>query len=144
MIKRLSLLAVAGTLALTGAVRAADTRSADAYLAAIGTPSVLPGRPAAAMLTPLDARVVTLGAGTAAIHYSYAPKRAGAVRVVTTLRTDLDGAAAPVRLVSYLSPGQRAEVSVAGAAGTEPASIELAYDGRHLLVRPIVAAQPDG
>ena len=45
--------------------------------------------------------------------------------------------------MSHLAPGQGAEVSVAGAAGTEPASLELAYDGDLLTVRS-VTAQPEG
>ncbi len=43
--------------------------------------------------------------------------------------------------MSYLAPGQKAEVSVATAAGAAPDVIELAYDGRLLAVRP-VPAQP--
>ena len=56
--------------------------------------------------------------------------------------TGPDGSAAPARFVSRLSPGQRAEVSVAGAAGAGPAALELAYDGGRLVVRPVpVGAQ---
>jgi hypothetical protein len=65
------------------------------------------------------------------------------VRVVTTVGTDPDGASTPARFVSYLSPGQKAEISVAGAVDTEPASLELAYDGGLLKVRS-VTAQPEG
>jgi hypothetical protein len=42
-----------------------------------------------------------------------------------------------------LAPGQKAEVSVAGAVGTAPAVLELAYDGVYLAVWS-VAAHPDG
>jgi hypothetical protein len=45
--------------------------------------------------------------------------------------------------VSYLSPGQKAEVSVAGLVGTEPDTLELAYDGTGLAVRP-VTSRPEG
>jgi hypothetical protein len=142
MVSRLSLLAVAGTLAFAGAARAADTRAVDTYLAITGTASAPAGRPAAGDLAPLDARVVALGAGSAVVYYDTRDEgRADVVRVVTTVGTDADGAAPPARFVSYLAPGQKAEVSVAGAAGAAPDVIELAYDGRLLAVRP-VPAQP--
>jgi hypothetical protein len=41
------------------------------------------------------------------------------------------------------SPGQKAEVSIAGPVDTEPAVLELAYDGGRLAVRP-VTVQPEG
>ena len=141
---RLSLLAAAGVLALAGQARAADpdTRPVDTYLAITG---LAPGggRPAAGELAPLDARVVALGEGGAVVYYTYDPEGADVVRVVTTLGTEPGGAAAPARFVSHLSPGQKAEVSVAGAVGTEPAVLELAYDGGLLKVRS-VTAQPEG
>ena len=65
------------------------------------------------------------------------------VRVVTTVGTDPDGASTPARFVSYLSPGQKAEVSVADAVGSGPAPLELAHDGDLLKVRS-VTAQPEG
>ena len=140
---RLSLLATAGVLALAGQAGAADTdtQAADTYLAITGLAP--DGRPAAGELAPLDARVVALGEGGAVVYYTYDPDGADLVRVVTTVGTEAGGAAAPARLVSHLSPGQKAEVSVAGAAGTEPAVLELAYDGGLLRVRS-VAAQPEG
>jgi hypothetical protein len=141
MVSRLSLLALTGALALAGAAHAADTQAVDTYLAITGLAP--DGRPAADELAPLDARVVALGEGSAVVYYTYDPEGADVVRVVTTVGTDPDGAAAPARIVSYLSPGQRAEVSVAGAAGTEPTSIEFAYDGGLLKVRS-VTAQPEG
>jgi hypothetical protein len=45
--------------------------------------------------------------------------------------------------VSHLSPGQKAEVTVAGAVGTDPTVLELAYDGG-LLTALSVTAQPEG
>jgi hypothetical protein len=45
--------------------------------------------------------------------------------------------------VSHLSPGQKAEVSVAGTAGAGPTALELAYDGGLLTVRS-VTARPEG
>ena len=143
MISRLALLAMTGALALAGEARAADTRAVDTYLAITGTGSAPDGRPAAGELPPLNARVVTLGVGSAVVYYTYDEEGADVVRVVTTVATDPDGAAAPARFVSHLSPGQKAEVSVAGAVGTEPASLELAYDGALLKVRS-VTAQPEG
>jgi hypothetical protein len=143
MVSRLSLLALAGTLALAGGARAADTRAVDTHLAITGTGPAPDGRPAAGELRPLDARVVALGAGSAVVYYTYDPEGADVVQVVTTVGTGPDGASTPARFVSYLSPGQKAEVSVAGAVGTEPASLELAYDGGLLAVRT-VTAQPEG
>ena len=143
---RLSLLAAAGVLALAGQAGAADTdtRPVDTYLAITG---LAPDdrRPAAGELAPLDARVVALGEGSAVVYYTYDPEGADMVRVVTTVGTEPGGAAAPVRFVSHLSPGQKAEVSVAGAAGTEPAVLELAYEGGLLRVRSVAAAaRPEG
>ena len=143
MVSRLPLLALASALLLAGEARAADTRAVDTYLAITGTGSAPDGRLAAGELPPLDARVVALGGGTAVVYYTHDDERGDVVRVVTTVGTGPEGAAAPARFVSHLSPGQRAEVSVAGAAGTEPASLELAYDGGLLTVRS-VAAQPEG
>lgn len=142
MVSRLSLLAVAGTLALTGAARAADPQAVDTYLAITGTGSTPSSHSPAAELAPLDARVVALGAGSAVVHYTYDEEGADVVHVVTTIGTD--GAAPSARFVSHLAPGETAEVSVAGAAGTEPATLELAYDGGLLAVRPVTAAQPEG
>ena len=72
-----------------------------------------------------DARVIALGTGSAVVYYTYDEGGADAVRVVTTVGTDADGAAPPARFVSYLAPGQKAEVSVAGAVGTVPAAHPL-------------------
>lgn len=142
MVSRLSLLAMAGALALAGGARAADTQAVGTYLTTTtGLPS--DGRPAAGELPPLDARVVALGEGSAVVHYTFDEEGADVVRVVTTVRTAPEGAAAPARFVSHLSPGQKAEVSVAGAVGTDPAVLELAYDGGLLTVRS-VTAQPEG
>ncbi len=142
MISRFALLAsLAGSLTLAGEARAADAQAVDTYLAITGTGSAPDGRLAAGELPPLDARVVALGGRSAVVYYTYNEEGADVVRVVTTVGTDLGGAAAPARFVSHLSPGQKAEVSVAGAAGAAPDVIELAYDGRLLAVRP-VPAQP--
>ena len=141
MVSRLSLLALAGALALAGGARAADTRAVGTYLTTTGLAS--DGRPAAGELPPLDARVVALGEASAVVHYTFDEEGADVVHVVTTVRTAPEGAAAPARFVSHLSPGQRAEVSVAGAAGTDPTVLELAYDGGLLTVRS-VTAQPEG
>jgi len=144
MVSRLALLAsLVGSLTLVGEARAADTGAVDTYLAITGTGWAPDGRLATGELPPLDARVVALGGGSAVVHYTFDEEGADVVHVVTTVATGPDGAAAPARFVSHLSPGQRAEVSVAGAAGTEPASLELAYDGGLLTVRP-APAQPEG
>ena len=143
MISRLALLAsLAGSLTLAGEARAADAQAVDTYLAITGTGSAPDGRLAAGELPPLDARVVALGGGTAVVYYTH-DERGDVVRVVTTVGTGPEGAAAPARFVSHLSPGQRAEVSVAGAVGTDPTVLELAYDGG-LLTALSVTAQPEG
>jgi len=140
MVARLSLLAMMGGLALAGHARAADTQAADTYVAI--TAAAPDGQAVGGWLCPLDAYVVTLGESSAVVYYTYDPEGADVVRVVTTVATDPDGAAAPARFVSYLSPGQKAEVAVAGAVGTAPAVLELAYDGVYLAVRS-AAAQPE-
>ena len=168
MIARLAALGMASTLALAGAAHAASPQQAavDTYLAITGisadpdgsigtstdigtTTSAPESRPAYGELAPLDGRVVALGSGTAVVYYTYDEDGADLVRVVTTLGTETDGAAAPAasaRFVSYLAPGQTAEVSLAGLGdAAEPsASLELAYDGGLLTVRPVTAAQPEG
>lgn len=136
MISRLSLLALTGALTLAGTARAADTQAIDTYLAI--TASAPAARPAGG-LAPLDARVIALGTGSAVVYYTYDEGGADAVRVVTTVGTDADGTAPPARFVSYLAPGQTAEVSVAGAVGSAPAALELAYDGVRLAVRSVTA-----
>ena len=143
MTSRLALLAsLAGSLTLAGEARAADAQAVDTYLAITGTGSAPDGRLAAGELPPLDARVVALGGGTAVVYYTH-DERGDVVRVVTTVGTGPEDAAAPARFVSYLSPGQKAEVSVAGAVGTDPTVLELAYDGG-LLTALSVTAQPEG
>jgi hypothetical protein len=140
MISRLSLLATVGALTLASPARAADLQAADTYLAVTG---VAPRSQGVGELRPLQARAVALGEGSAVVYYTYDAEAANVVRVVTTIATDRDGAAAPTRFVSYLAPGQKAEVSVAGAAGTEPDTLELAYDGTGLAVRS-VTSRPQG
>jgi len=144
MISRLALLAsLAGSLTLAGEARAADAQAVDTYLAITGTGSAPDGRLAAGELPPLDARVVALGGRSVVVYYTYDEEGADVVRVVTTVGTGPEDAAAPARFVSYLSPGQKAEVSVAGAVGTDPIVLELAYDGGLLTARS-VTAQPEG
>jgi hypothetical protein len=126
MISRRLFLAVVGVLALVGQASAGSASRAEA---------------AADMLCPLTARVVALGTGSAVVYYAYDPKGRNIIRVVTTIGTDLDGAAPPARFVSYLTPGQKAEVSVAGPVGTEPVVLELTYDKGGLALRS-VPAQP--
>jgi hypothetical protein len=147
MISRLPLLALAGALTLAGGqARAADGHGAnlrviDTYLAITGAASAPAGLPDTDKLAPLDARVVALGGSGAfaVVYYTVDDRSADEVRVVTTVGADADGAAPSVRLVSYLARGQKAEVSIAGEAGTEAASLELAYDGASLTVRPAPA-----
>ena len=144
MISRLALLALlAGSSALSGGAHAADTQAADTYLAVTGTGSAPEGRLATGELAPLDARVVALGGRSVVVYYTYDEEGADVVRVVTTVRTGPEDAVAPARFVSHLSPGQKAEVSVAGAVGTDPTVLEVAYDGGLLMARS-VTAQPEG
>ena len=141
MVSRLSLLATVGALTLASQARAADLQAVDTYLAITGLASR--SQAVAGELRPLDARVVTLGEGSAVVYYTYDAEAANVVRVVTTVGTDPDGTAAPARFVSYLSPGQKAEISVAGPVGTEPAMLELANDRGRLAVRS-VTSRPQG
>ena len=85
-----------------------------------------------------------LGTGSALVYYTHDDRGMDAVKVVTTMSTDPSGAVAPAQFIAYLMPGQKAEISVAGPAGTEPASLELKYDGRQLMVRPTTPAEPQG
>jgi hypothetical protein len=132
MILRYPLLALAGALAAAGQALAGGRQPVDTYLAITGLASDDQAR--AGELRPPEARVTTLGGGggSAVVYYTV---EGAAFRVVTTLGTDHDGAAAPVRLVSYLAPGQKAEVAVAGAVGTAPAVLELGRVGDRLVVR---------
>ena len=142
MVPRFPLLALAGALMFAGQARADDMEAADAYLAITGLASE--GRAAANELCPLDARIVAFGeGGTAVVYYERDPEGGDALRVVTTVVTGPEGASAPARLVSYLAPGQRAEVSVAGAAGAGPDTLELVRDGGRLVVRSVPAG-PQG
>ncbi len=50
----------------------------------------------------------------------------------------------PARLVSHLAPGQKAEVSVAGAASTAPVVLEIDRAGDRLLVVGPAPAKPHG
>ena len=138
MISRLSLLALTSALTLAGTARAADTQAVDTYLAITGS---APAARAAGGLAPLEAREVELATARAVLYYTHDEGGVGMVRVVTTVGTDTDGTAPPARFVSYLAAGQKAEVSIAGPAGTAPATLELAYDGVRLVVRS-AAARP--
>lgn len=140
MVSRLPLLTLAGALALAAPASAADLQAVDTYLAVTGSAPTSPM--AADEWCPLDARVVRLGRGSAVIYYTYDEEGADKVRVVTTLGTDTDGVAPSARFVSQLAPGQEAEVSIGGPVGTEPATIELAYDGRRVTARA-ATAQPE-
>jgi hypothetical protein len=127
-ISRRLLLAFVGVLALAGQASAGSASR---------------GQAGADQLCPLSARVVTLGTGSAVVYYTYDDSEGrDLIRVVTTIGTDPDGASPPARFVSYLTPGQKAEVSVAGPVGTEPAVLELVYDNGRLAVHS-VAARPD-
>lgn len=113
MILRLPLLALAGTLTLAGAQahaadrHGADLQAIDSYLAitGTGTASTPAGRPATDRLAPHDARIVALGEGSAIVYYTVDGRSPAWVRVVTTVRTDADGAVPSTRFVSYLAAG---------------------------------------
>jgi hypothetical protein len=112
MVSRIAPLAMAGTLVLSTASQAAE-------------------------LCPLDAYVVDLGGGSAVVYYTV--DQDDLFRVVTTVGTDREAASA--RFVSYLAPGKKAEISVAGAVGTTPAVLEItrSEDGWPATVRLISA-----
>ena len=121
MVSRLTLVAMLGALTLAGQAHASE-----------------PLQPRAVELYPLDAHVTALSGGSSAVtYYTYDPEGAYVIRVVTTVGSDPAGSAPPVRFVSYLAAGQKAEFSVAGADGGAPVMLELAYDGDrdHLVVR---------
>lgn len=136
MTSRYLLAAAIGASALIGAAHATDMRAVDTYLSSIGS------KPAGDVLCPTDVRMVALGSASAAVYYTFDPDGADVVRVVTTIASDPAGV--PARFVSYLAAGEKAEVSVAGPVGTEPASLQVAYDGDLVTVRPIVQVQPQG
>ena len=75
----------------------------------------------AAELCPLDAYVADLGDGSAVVYYTV--DQDDLFRVVTTVGTDREAASA--RFVSYLAPGEKVEISVAGAVGTTPTLLEI-------------------
>jgi hypothetical protein len=127
MVSRLTFIAVLGALALAGQAHASEPLPAGAV-----------------ELCPLDAHVTTLDGGSSAVtFYTYDPEGAYVIRVVTTVGSDPAGSAPPVRFVSYLAAGQKAELSVAGADGEAPAVLELAYDGdRDRLVVRSGTAEP--
>lgn len=136
MISRHALLALTSLLALAGTAQAAGPQAAVAPQPALAG-AALADRAEDGSLNPLDARVVALGAGSAVVYYTYDPAGSEVIRVVTTLGTDPAGAGPSARFVSYLAPGQTAEVSVATLADALPAAVELAYDGDRLTVRPV-------
>ena len=140
MTLRFPFLVLAGALASAGPALAGGPQPVDTYLAITGLAA--DGQLRAGELRPLQARVATLGEGGASAVVYYTVEGAD-FRVVTTLGTDQDGAAPPARLVSYLAPGQKAEVTVAGAVGTEPAVLEIDRVGDRLVVRP-APIKPEG
>ena len=94
----------------------------------------------AAELCPVDAYVADLGDGSAVVYYTF--EQDDLFRVVTTVGTDRETAS--VQFVSYLAPGEKAEISVAGPVGTItrsedgwPATVELisAEDSQRANVR---------
>jgi hypothetical protein len=88
------------------------------------------GLAGAADLRPGQAHLVALGPATAVTYYTVEPD--GAFRVVATLHEE--GAAAPVRAVASLRPGQSAVVSVPGPEGRVPAELVLERQGDRLVV----------
>jgi hypothetical protein len=132
MISRFPFLVLAGALASAGPALAGGPQPVDTYLAITGLAADDQRR--ARELRPLHAHVAVLGEGgaSAVVHYTV---QGADFRVVTTLGTDQDGTAPPARLVSYLAPGQKAEVTVADAVGTEPAILEIDRVGDRLVVR---------
>ena len=95
----------------------------------------------AAELCPLDAYVADLGDGSAVVYYTV--DQDDLFRVVTTVGTDHEAASA--RFVSYLAPGEKAEISVAGVVGTTPTVLEItrSEDGWPATVE-LISAEPAG
>lgn len=151
MVSRLAPLALAGSLALTGEAFAADTTKAavDSYLAITGTVADA-ASPVASnrgdKLVPLKPRVFAFGSGTAFVSYTLDAERNDVARIVTIIVAD--DSTVPVRFVTHLTPGQKAEVSVADpdadAAGVETPRLDLAYDQGVVTVRPGTKDQVEG
>lgn len=129
---RLSLLAMAGTLALAGGTQAADTYRT-------GTGRMLDDRSRIAELCPLDSHVEALGKGNAVVRYTYDPEGADMVRVVTAVWLGQDGDGPSMEFVTYLTPGQTAEVSATGGVDSNQDALELAYDGGVPSVQSVTA-----
>jgi hypothetical protein len=127
MVSHLSLLALAGALALAGEARAADTQAVDTYLAITG---LAPDGRTHAETPAQGAGVVTsLGAGTSAVTY-WVDEPEG-FRVVTTVDTAHPGEVGRedrhvvVRLSTILRPGQTQTISVPGPDGSPPYAMRI-------------------
>ena len=86
-------------------------------------------------LRPLQAGTVVLGTHTVSVYYTVS---GDAYEVVTTIAPGAEAAGAPIRLVGYLLPGQKAIVST-GQSGTtiDPETLELLHDGEMLLAKRV-------
>ena len=140
MTLRFPFLVLAGALTAAGPALADGPQPVDTYLAITGL--MAENHLRADELQPLQASIAMLGEGGASAVVYYTLEGTD-FRVVTTLGTDQDGAAPPAQLVSYLAPGQKAEITVANAAGTEPALLEIDRVGDRLVVRP-TPIKPEG
>ena len=127
MVSRLSLLALAGALALAGEARAADSQAVDTHRAITG---LAPDGQTRAETPAQGAAVITpLGAGASALTY-WVDEPEG-FRVVTTVDTVHPGEVgredrhAVVRLSTILRPGQTQTISVPGPDGSLPHAMRI-------------------
>ena len=127
MNSRLSLLAMAGTLALAGGTDNPLTP----YPTRVDGSNARRSFPGIAELCPLDSHVEALGKGNAVVRYTYDPE--GADMCPPSSRpsgSGQDGAWFLDRqFVTYLTPGETAEVSATGGVDSNQDALELAYDG---------------
>ena len=125
MVSRLSLLAMAGVLALSVEARAADTQAVDTHLTGPAPDSTTRAE------TPAQgsAVVTPLGAGASAVTYWVdEPERFRVVTTVATVHADEVGREdghAIVRLSTILRPGQTQTISVPGPDGSPPYAMRI-------------------
>jgi hypothetical protein len=97
--------------------------------------TAMPFAAAASELKPLEAGTFVLGIQQVSVYYV---TRGDTYEVVTTIAPDAETDGAPIRVVGFLKPGQKALVS-AGAFGTSaaPKTLELVHEGDGLSVKDV-------
>jgi len=101
-------------------------------LCTVPVAAVIAAAPAAAAseLKPLQAGTFVLGNQSVSVYYTVS---GDIYEVVATIAPDNGGSGAPIRLVGWLQPGQKALVSTGEFGKTaEPATLELEHQGDRL------------